>query len=262
MLGGNNMSLKTLQGNQKLANQIKLRRTELNLTIEEAAKKAGVGTKTWYRYETGASIRKDKCKGICKALNWHTLPTDAPDIDNIISYDEYKSHEAWSSYLADNFGEQAATSFAVGSDILIDSLEDDLSELSQMPIGTHIGQINCSLIKDYLPQQFLMKYDYNFIYLLHSTVLNYRSVAHAGQQIIAHSVLEELALYLIVEHSRFYIESIILNDETTDDSEFTEWLFDILGDMDIITCLYSGYYLPEDHLYHFNHWLDNQFYCK
>jgi len=44
----------------------KHRRSMLNLTIEEAASKAGVGTKTWSRYEAGGSIRKDKSKGICK----------------------------------------------------------------------------------------------------------------------------------------------------------------------------------------------------
>ncbi len=38
------------------------------MTIVEAASRAGVGTKTWYRYESGASIRSDKVKGICKAL--------------------------------------------------------------------------------------------------------------------------------------------------------------------------------------------------
>ena len=44
------------------------------LTIEEAASRAGVGTKTWCRYEAGESIRSDKCKGVCKALNWLSLP--------------------------------------------------------------------------------------------------------------------------------------------------------------------------------------------
>lgn len=68
------MAQKTIQGNKELARQIKSRRNELGLTIEEAASRAGVGTKTWCRYEAGESIRMDKCKGVCKALNWGVLP--------------------------------------------------------------------------------------------------------------------------------------------------------------------------------------------
>ena len=68
------MAQKTIQGSETLARQIKSRRNELGLTIEESASRAGVGTKTWSRYEAGESIRKDKCKGICRALNRHTLP--------------------------------------------------------------------------------------------------------------------------------------------------------------------------------------------
>ena len=41
------MAQKTIRGNEALAKQIKNRRNELGLTIEEAAARAGVGTKTW-----------------------------------------------------------------------------------------------------------------------------------------------------------------------------------------------------------------------
>ena len=47
------MSTKILKGSIELGNKIRGRRNELSLTIEEAAKKAGVGTKTWSRYELG-----------------------------------------------------------------------------------------------------------------------------------------------------------------------------------------------------------------
>ena len=60
------MTQKTIQGNADLAKQIRLRRSELGLTIEEAASRTGIGTKTWCRYEAGESIRSDKCKGVCK----------------------------------------------------------------------------------------------------------------------------------------------------------------------------------------------------
>ena len=91
------MAQKTIQGNEALARRIKLRRNELGLTIEEAASRAGVGTKTWSRYEAGESIRKDKCKGICKSLNWRWLQDG--EEDESISIQEYKNHKAWSRFL-------------------------------------------------------------------------------------------------------------------------------------------------------------------
>ena len=68
------MNQHTIHGSEALAKQIKFRQNELGLTIEEAASRTDVGTKTWSRYKAGESIRKDKCKGICRALNRHTLP--------------------------------------------------------------------------------------------------------------------------------------------------------------------------------------------
>jgi len=51
------MAQKTVKGNSDIAKQIRDRRIQLKLTIEEAASKAGVGTKTWSRYEAGETIR-------------------------------------------------------------------------------------------------------------------------------------------------------------------------------------------------------------
>ena len=52
-----------------------------------------------------------------------------------------------------------------------------------------------------------------------------------------------------------------------DDKEFQrddleEWVFDLFGDIDIITFLYSNIFLDKDHTYHFSHWHDLQFYVK
>ena len=58
------MTMRAIKGSLKLAESIRNKRNELNLTIEEAALKAGVGTKTWSRYESGESIRRDKVRGV------------------------------------------------------------------------------------------------------------------------------------------------------------------------------------------------------
>ena len=238
------MAQKSIQGSSTLAESIRTRRNELDLTIEEAALKAGVGTKTWSRYESGASIRADKCKGICKALNWVRFPETEENKDDPLNLDQYQTHEAWSKYLMYTFGKSAAVSFAVGSDILLDHIDEDIRELSQMPKETHIGQIGTSFLIDSLPPQFLMEYDYNFLYILRDNVKRFRMIAHIGEQIIAHSVLDELTLYLIVEESRLLLE---------DDDAF--------DDMDLITFLFSNQYLPNGHPYHFSRWTEDQFYC-
>ena len=93
---------KTIKGSEQLGKKIKKRREELNLTIEEAASRANVGTKTWYRYESGESIRKDKCRGICKALNWRVFP-DQDETDGEILIQKYKEHPNWSTYLEEQF---------------------------------------------------------------------------------------------------------------------------------------------------------------
>ena len=64
------MPPRTTAGSKELGDAIRSRRNELGLTIEKAASKARVGAKTWARYESGESIRKDKLPGVLKVLNW------------------------------------------------------------------------------------------------------------------------------------------------------------------------------------------------
>lgn len=251
------MARKSISGSERLAKQIKDRRTELHLTIEEAATRAGVGTKTWSRYEAGESIRWDKCKGICKALNWPTFPDDQYEAPSSM-IEEFQSHEAWSQFLADNYGVQAAVSFAAGSDILLDNIKQDMAELATMPAGSHIGQLSISLLGDTLPPQFLMHYDYEFLYLMKCLLERMRGIAGTGNSLIAHSVVEELLVYLCNEEAKAFIE---LSETDLEFDEFEEdWVFDMFEDMDIVTCLYSDMYLEEDHCYHFIHWTEQQFF--
>lgn len=254
------MAQKIIKGNETLAKQIKSRRNELGLTIEEAAFRAGVGTKTWYRYEAGESIRKDKCKGICKALKWYSLPDQDGENTENISVQEFKNHEAWSTFLENSFGAEAAISFAAGSDILYDHIKEDMDELSSLPAGTHIGQLNISWLSSSLPEQFLMYYDYDFLYRMKCSLCEMRMRAKNNLPMTAHSVMEELLIYLCSEEAFALIE---LNDGfygIEDGNAADEWIFDLFGDMDIISSLYSNEYLDPDHPYHFSHWSEQQFY--
>lgn len=258
------MAQKTIRGNEALARQIKSRRGELGLTIEEAASRAGVGTKTWYRYEAGESIRRDKCKGICKALNWHSLPDQDAEKDENISVQEYKNHEAWSEFLERKFGAEAAMSFAAGSDILYDHIKEDMAELSSLPAGTHIGQLSFSWLNGSLPEQFLMYYDYEFLYRMKCSLCEMRMKAKSNLPMTAHCVMEELLIYLCNEEAFALIELCggLCGIEDSDAANSEEWVFDLFDDMDIISFLYSNVYLNSDHPYHFSHWSDQQFYIN
>ncbi len=257
------MAQKTIQGNKELAMQIKSRRNELRLTIQEAASRAGVGTKTWCRYEAGESIRMDKCKGICKALNWRVLPEQDEDTHDGISAREYKNHEAWSSFLENAFGDKAAMSFAAGSDILLDHINEDLTELASMPVGSHLGQLSVSWLCEDLPKQFLMNYDYDFLYQMKCSLESMRQRAKYGHAMTTHSVIEELLLYLCNEEAIALIElGSGINRFEDDDTASEEWVFDLLGDADIVDCLYADLYLSSEHPYHFSHWSDQQFYME
>ena len=263
--GKNIMSIKTIPGSIKLGETIKNRRQELGLTIEEAATKAGVGTKSWCRYESGQSIRSDKVKGICKVLNWLTLLGESGKEELSFDINEYRNHTAWSPYLCEQFGEITAIAFAAGSDIILDYIEDDLRELATMPKGSHIGQIPISMIKDSLPQQFLMRYDYDFLYQLKSTVIRLRITAKNEKRFAAHSVLEELAIYLFMQESAFFLDCISdeIEDAGIDNLDIiNDWAFEMFDDMDIVTFLYSDHYLSQESNYHFNHWTIDQFYMS
>ena len=247
------MAPKTIQGSEALAKQIRSRRNELGLTIEEAASRASVGTKTWSRYEAGESIRKDKWKGICRALNWNNFPEQEEEQGIFIQ--KYRGHKAWSEFLEENFGTRAAAAFAAGSDILLDYIKEDMSALASMPVGTHIGQLKVSMLCDELPKQFLMHYDYELLYQLKSQLHRLRRRAKLGYSMKAHSVMEELLIYLCNEEA-----SILMKPYDVNNVPDEEWVFDLFDDMDIITFLYSNMYLSPDHLYHFSHWNDQVFY--
>ena len=258
------MAQKTIQGSMALAKQIKSRRNDLGLTIEEAASRAGVGTKTWSRYEAGKSIRKDKCNGICKAMNWHTLPDQEGEENNGVSIQEFKKHEAWSQFLEKTFGASAAMAFAAGSDILLDHIKEDMSELASMPAGSHIGQLNMSWLYGDLPEQFLTYYDYDFLYQLKCSLCELRTRAKYGASMKANNVMEELIIYLCNEESIALLE-LCNGSDGSEDKEVIyteEWVFDLFDDMDIISFLYSDVYLAPDHPYHFSHWNDQKFYME
>lgn len=248
------MTQRTVFGGNEQANLIRARRKELNLTIEEAADRANVGTKTWCRYESGEPIRQDKYRGVCRALGWIRFPTDSDP--RSFDLEKYRKDECWSTYLEREFGEAAALSFVVGSELLLDVINEDLDELRSMPKGTHLGQLPASFLSGDMPEQFMMEYDYEFLYKMKSELLLLRSRAHGANELHAESVLDELIIYLIVQRADLFFEG---EESLSLEKDWKDWIFDLFLDADIEMCLYSGAYITEDNIYHFSHWAEEQF---
>lgn len=263
----------------QLAVMIKNRREALGLSIEEAANRAGIGVKTWYRYESAGSIRNDKVKGVCRALGWTVLPLDRDGVNDdsneyawIESIDE--KHEAWSPVLCEVFGRPAAVSFALGSDFVYDLLSQDLLELQEMPKGSHIGQLGSSWIVDYMPKQFLMRYDYEFIYRLRAALYDFRQRLHYGRDCYAHTVAEELLVRVIRDNAFDAVDEWLKSKEVdacgedvdgepiSESGDWDEWPENLCGDDDFSMFLDNRRWIPEGDEYHFDRWFIPQFYVK
>lgn len=266
---------------ENLAQLIKERRMELGLSVEDAARKADVGVKTWYRYESGSPIRMDKVKNVCRALAWSKLPGQEE-----IDISEYKNSEAWSPFIEAHFGTIAAILFTVGSDILLDYIKQDLEELAKKPKGTHIGELSFSWTEDHMPKQFLMNYDYEFLYKMKCEFIFLRKRLASADYFEVQSVMQELLIYLSDDIGKISfdmdenVERLLENDEACLEDSFSDedyeyvdyedqspmyhsaWVFDLFDDADIVTCLYSDFFLTSDNIYHFDHWFEEQFYVE
>ena len=88
-------------------------------------------------------------------------------------------------------------SFLVASEIFLDYLNESLNELLKLPVDSHLGQTNYCMLEDMFPPQFLMFYNYEFLYAVKCNVIRLRAMARLDQEIIAHSILDGLTLYLI-----------------------------------------------------------------
>lgn len=269
------MSSRSRSGSKKLGEAIRSRREDLGLTIGKASEKANVSAKTWARYESGEAIRKDKVPGVLKALNWKVLPkadcAASEDIEQFVEavlsielppFKVDESHEAWSPYLEKTYGPCAASVFAVGSDLVHDYAKDDLKELASRPRGTHLGEV-FSMLDGMLPAQFATRYDYEFVYAFFCAVEALRHRAKIGSPIRAHTVMEELAVNAIIDAAEFFSDREGVGFDGIDD-ECPEGLYAaICGDGDLHMWLYSALMgpVPPGHPYHYDCWLDQQFYC-
>ena len=55
-------------------------------------------------------------------------------------------------------------------------------------------------------------------------------------------------------------EAEVLMNDMSLGGNWNEWIFDEFDDDDIVMMLYSGRFVTEDDIYHFEHWTDKTFY--
>lgn len=254
------MPPRVVSNSAETGRQIKERRIELGLTIGEAAKKAGVGSKTWLRYESGEAIRSDKLAKVLYVLKWKAFPPEDDDmsIDDPLERID-SSHEAWSPYLADLYGNHTACMFAIGYELLSDYIDEDLDQLATLPRGTHVGQLDASWLEYALPSQFLMRYDYEFVFSLRQSLNRLKNRARSGSVLVAHTVLEEIAIHLIELEIDSFLDLFGIDSSYKD--ECPEGLLgEICDDLDVYSLLYSDFTIVEPgNAYHFDNWLEYQF---
>ncbi|UUX35209.1 helix-turn-helix domain-containing protein [Fundicoccus culcitae] len=260
------MSTDSMRKTEELARIIKDRRLELALTVQKASNIASVGVQTWKKYEAGNPIRQDKIKGILKALEWTKFPDNLNSDESIQSLlNEYQSHDAWSKTVFEYHGLFAAISFCAGTDILSDYIDHDLEELSSLPKGTHIGQLQDSELSFFLPSDYLMEYDYNFLFSLRKSLNSLISQYTHGNSLVAHKPIDEILLYLTVSVSDEYIKEIRdnLSFEESEKFEYSDgWIFDVFDDMDVETYLFSNFDIGIPNDYQFNNWFKEIFYVS
>jgi len=293
------MTIISIPNNPKLSNAIKKRREDLGFTITSAAMKAGINPKSWSRYEAGESIREDKANLILKTLKWSSFPDGEDDYSVTFNIEHYKKHPLWSPYLENNFNQYIAAAFIIGSEILSDELQDDIDNISKKPKGTHLGELEISWMDIYLPEIYLTKYDYEFLYKMKLALkaLTKRVAATEGTgDLKAHTVMEEILLLTIAKEAEILMEewekemdkaglsyksefSFQYDSGDEDEAEYVykgyhhRWVFEIFDDMDVIDALYSDDgsvdLLDDDALktilgvgdYGFDNWFKKQFYC-
>ena len=290
------MPPKTITLGSEIREKLRIRREALNLTVEEAARKAHVSPKTWSRYETRGNIRKDKLRNVCKAMKWSLSELNEETFaqndasDPFIPCPPQYSLPQKAPAICQSYGKYAETAFLVGSDTLLDDLNFALWHLEELPRGRHAGTLCGQATFHLLPPQFIPRYDYEFLYAMRASLITLRKRAGApsGRDFRAHTVMEEILLYMSSKLANdlfddLGIEQFLHNEkedapsqhagdpdmddnddnDTTPDPYTMDWVFDLFDDMDVVTYLYTpDIFLRPSDSYHFDHWFENQFYIE
>lgn len=181
-----------------------------------------------------------------------------------------KEEAAWSETLCKQEGETAAANFAYASEILLDLIKMGIEEVEEalanksnknIPIVNLSGLNYADAIVESLPQQFVDRYNLAFLHDMRDALsVLQRNFHDEKEAVYAHTVMEEILLYLIMEYSDVMMDVYGFSEADDEEGVLNVWAFNVMDDMDVVTWLYCGNYIDENHSYHFNNWMKQQFY--
>ncbi len=226
------------------------RRRQLGLSVQQMAQLAGVTEQTWRNYEAGRTqVRGDKQEQVWDALGWH-LPTweerialtgiydDAPTDDlGVPPWDKIPTMlaVAYSPLLASTLGERAARCFALGSFLYHQAVEENLRDLALLPRGAHLGLLDESHIADTLPALWLTRYDYEFVFQMRAVAMDLTRRLHDGAPAPAEPLVRSMAEALVL-HDILALGAVIashdllIEDNTTvEEEEWEGWVDSLCG---------------------------------
>lgn len=150
--------------------------------------------------------------------------------------------------------------FAVRSDTLLDEFNDDIEGLGKMPRGSHIGELEHSILADLLPEQFLIQYDYDFMYKMRARLCHIREQLHISNDFQVHMIADELLL-AISFNDAYPMEDWVPENSPTDDTllddslpweEYSEEVVGGICDGTDYRLMYSKQLIPCLLPYHFD----------
>ena len=285
-----------------IAEAMRDRRIELDLTVQEIAERAGVSEQTWRNYERGRTqVRGDKQLGVWEALDWEPprqwapitmlenalgiladgqgegpqsaadafdypwdgpgpLPAEAaleglglPDWDEIPD-----ALGSYSPLVKRTLGEDAARCFALGAHLYDRLLTEDLEALTEMPRGTHVGELDVSHVSGTLPALWLTRYDYEFLFQLRGLgqITTHRLVE---AMIAPDEPLVRTLAEAVVVHDIFTLGGMTASSlgKELEDEEWEGWVNAFSGPQEPAHLLLSTILVPPpDAAIHIDHWFD------
>ncbi|MDO4901574.1 DNA-binding transcriptional regulator [Actinomyces sp.] len=174
---------------------------------------------------------------------------DWDDIPTVLS-------EVYSQQLARTLGEDAARCFALGVLLYDMSITENLESLAELPGGTHLGELDETHVGSTLPQLWLTRYDYEFVFQLRESFRDMTRRLVSGGIAPGEPMARTIADILVL-HDTFTLGGTIANSRGADvpEDRWEGWVDALSGpDQPAHMLVAMGLIPPTDAPEHFDNW--------